>query len=720
MFSIPANILQAIELAQLPTLPQVLLRFLKLVDDDCANASELAAVVSQDPALAARLLTIANSPAFRTLADIRSIDQCIVLLGTKLVRTIASCLAVQSLFARTASGMDYEFSGFWKHSILVAETARSIASETGYADPEEAYLAGLIHDIGELVMLAGIGDPYGELLDSNTDEYGLWQAEKAATGSDHATIGAWLTDKWDITSFLPDAVLFHHNSYLDIALVDTLSQIIWSAHVLSETNPSSETFNALEENSLSTIKSILGIDSEDITRISKLASERVELLAEALGIDISICKTSLPYRNGHLTAGSSPEKRQTISASWSGLEFWVYEKALMHTLEQNLFSSSSESDLLLAIRESAMILFGTNRLAIFTYSRKNDQFSGASIAGQPVILQQLEIPKESDASILCRSVANNCACTSFDDELAKMTLVDVQIARRLNSVELLAVPLSTTDAELFGVMVYGLMPAQKEEIRGSIDKISSFARLAAIGIRKLRAEKDEQQGINNELVQKHQSEIRQAVHETGNPLSIIKNYFSLLIKKLPDDSAIHEDFDILMEEINRVSSIIRKLADKEDDSLETETLDINLTIKKMLGLYENPLFSSRSIKLNKVLEPDLPLTKGSIDSFKQILLNLWKNSSEAMENGGQILITTRSNVIRNGKSFIEVRISDSGPGIPENVMKNLYKPVSKDIKPDSSGIGLSIVASLVETLNGEIICQSKHDSGTSFFIFLPT
>src|SRR5471032_2902266 len=108
----------------MPAMPQVLLRFFNAAGSDTASAEALAGLVLQDPALSARILTAANSAAFRRDTELRSIKQSLMVLGTRVVRTIASCLLVQSAFQRVPGSEARELAGFWHHSLLLAELAR--------------------------------------------------------------------------------------------------------------------------------------------------------------------------------------------------------------------------------------------------------------------------------------------------------------------------------------------------------------------------------------------------------------------------------------------------------------------------------------------------------------------------------------------------------------------------------------------------------------------
>ena len=103
MYSLPEPVRHAIESGRAPSPPQILLRLLQMVDDDSTTMAKLAGLVEQDPGLCTRVLTAANSPAIRRGTQLQSIENCLIALGTRLVRSIATCLSVQNLFDERAA-----------------------------------------------------------------------------------------------------------------------------------------------------------------------------------------------------------------------------------------------------------------------------------------------------------------------------------------------------------------------------------------------------------------------------------------------------------------------------------------------------------------------------------------------------------------------------------------------------------------------------------------
>ena len=235
MRSLPNSVLEAIDIARIPSPPEILLRLVRTVEDEQATMGELATIVEQDPGLASRILSVANSPALRRGRELKNLETCLIALGTRLVRSLATCLSIQKLFDRNANLDKFNVADYWSHSLLVGEMARGIAELAEYPHPDEAYLSGLLHDIGELILLSAIGDPYHRFLANSLENPKLQSEELQLFGTTHADVGGWLIDHWGLDSVLADGVAFHHTAATEIVTATALPQIVWIAQALSVT-----------------------------------------------------------------------------------------------------------------------------------------------------------------------------------------------------------------------------------------------------------------------------------------------------------------------------------------------------------------------------------------------------------------------------------------------------------------------------------------------------
>ena len=718
MLRVPEAILDSIEAMYLPSMPQVLLRFLQLSSDENTSMAELATLVGQDPALSARILTVANSPALRRGAETRNLLQCLVNLGTRLARALAACLVVQKVFSPTVENQNYDLTGFWGHSLRVAEVARALAAEVNYTDLEEAYLSGLLHDIGQLLLLGGVGERYGSMLVLSRDEADLRDIEEHRLGTDHAAVGAWLLDQWNLSSFMADSVLFHHTPAEEIVAADALSRIVWSAHMICYHHKQLELPQGERDSDLAAAILMTGINISKIPAIYRQCSERVVSVATALGITETADAKTLPYTSTTPLVNLSPKHDCNDTAN-SQMEEAVRDMAIMQPLQQDLTSLGSEAEILLAVRETARILFGLGQIVFLLVHPEKPVLSGINIDCQPELLQRLEVPLDSRHSLAAATVLENRPHSTFEQEHPVLvSLVDVQISRILGSEGLLYVPLQGRRRSM-GVMVYGVSAAQSVRLQQRIRWITSFAKMAAVSLESWRDMRDRELNLEATLTEQFEQHARKVIHEAGNPLSIIKNYLEIVNQKLPDDSSMIQELDILREEIDRVAQIMRGMSNLTEALPETGALDINNVIESMLVLYGESLFTSKGVTIEKKLDPGLATVKLDRDGVKQILLNLWNNAAEAMTTGGSLVISTHADVNQNGRDYIEIKVCDTGPGLPPDVMQHLFQPLDANRKPGHSGVGLSVVAGLVERLDGRITCQTKTGLGTCYSILLP-
>ncbi|MEI6826390.1 MAG: HDOD domain-containing protein [Desulfuromonadales bacterium] len=703
---------------QLQARPQILLRFLFLAEQERTTMHELAALVVQDPALSARILTVANSPALLRGETSDDLTHCLVNIGTRLVRTLASCLIVQTVFSPAVKKSNYDLSGFWSHSMLVAEVAHGIATAVGHPDPEEARLSGLLHDVGQLLLLGGMEECYGRVLEASSDETDLLHAEEVLLGTNHTVVGAWLADQWKLSSFMADAILFHHKIAEEIASADRLSQIVWSSHVLCDQimlQESGEDAGASED--LKAIALLLGIDPYSTAVIGRDCSERVAVLEEALCINKASTTKTFPQATaplaGHL------HKNAAADPVDSSMNEAVREMALLKPLQHDLTSFSSEAEILIGIRESAMLLFGPGKVAFLLARPDAAILSGSGISAQPAILQRLEVPLVVSQSLAAAAALGDRPRSTFETEpSSSVPLVDTQISRALGSEGVLYLPLTDRTTSI-GVMAFGISSAHYLRLHRHLSLITSFSRVAAHSIKAWRDMQEREHAEEEALTRHFERQTRKVVHEAGNPLGIINNYLSIIKTKLPDSDNLHQELDILKEEIARVTKIIRQMNHLPERSAAGDLLNVNSLIESMLTLYGTSLFSSRGITVTKILDPLVTPVSCSRDSLKQVLVNLWNNASDAMAAGGSFVISTRGDVNQGGNSYLEICLDDTGPGLPDDVMRHLFQPLAPDRRPGHSGIGLSIVAGLLHQIGGLITCRSKAGQGTGFSILLP-
>jgi nitrogen-specific signal transduction histidine kinase len=192
--------------------------------------------------------------------------------------------------------------------------------------------------------------------------------------------------------------------------------------------------------------------------------------------------------------------------------------------------------------------------------------------------------------------------------------------------------------------------------------------------------------------------------------------------RLSDDELINNELTIIDEEIQRISSTIGRLDMFSEDAVyHYELTDVNATIADIIQLVKSARFAGSGLKISFFPDSNTPLITTSKDGIKQILINLLKNAAEAINNDGNITVTTRQATPETDAEGegLKIVVADTGPGLPDVITTNLYTPFVTTKQNGHSGLGLSIVHKTITDLGGRLSCTSSPGNGTSFTIFLP-
>ncbi len=188
-----------------------------MADDDRTSALELAQVLSTDQALTAKLIRISNSAFYGFARRVSTVREAVLVLGFKQVRQLAVGAAIMNNFRPRRPGEAFDLDLFWGHSVAVAVAAETVARKTRRAKPEDAFTAGILHDIGRLAIRQLMPDEFERAVElAITGECSLHAAERTTTGYSHEEIGRALGEKWKFPSHLIDAVAEHHNPRMRI------------------------------------------------------------------------------------------------------------------------------------------------------------------------------------------------------------------------------------------------------------------------------------------------------------------------------------------------------------------------------------------------------------------------------------------------------------------------------------------------------------------------
>jgi putative nucleotidyltransferase with HDIG domain len=205
------------KIAAIPPLPAIASRILELADNDHTGALELANVVSADQGLTAQLIKASNSSLYGFSRRVTTVREAIVLLGFKQVRQMSVSASIMKNFRQGIPDERFNLDLFWGHSVVVAIVSEAVARATRAAKPEDAFTAGILHDIGRLVLYQELSREFNQSLELVTKSgLPLGEAEVEVTGYSHDMVGRALADMWHFPQPLVDAIGNHHDTTLTI------------------------------------------------------------------------------------------------------------------------------------------------------------------------------------------------------------------------------------------------------------------------------------------------------------------------------------------------------------------------------------------------------------------------------------------------------------------------------------------------------------------------
>lgn len=194
----------------LPTIPTVVTQILKLVNDPKSSANAVQTILGRDPSLTFKVLKLVNSAFYGYAGKIKTVHQAVVILGFNTIKSLALSATIFSAFGG-AGRKGFDRDAFWRHAIGVGVAGRMIAAEIRAPDPDEAFVGGIIHDIGKVVLDEYAPEHFDNVLQYVQEKDCLiYEAERAVLGSSHAQVGRWLATKWGLPPELVDIVFYHH------------------------------------------------------------------------------------------------------------------------------------------------------------------------------------------------------------------------------------------------------------------------------------------------------------------------------------------------------------------------------------------------------------------------------------------------------------------------------------------------------------------------------
>ncbi|MCC6962229.1 MAG: HDOD domain-containing protein [candidate division Zixibacteria bacterium] len=280
------------EFEVMPSIPQIIVRVREISEDPRSSVADLANIILSDHALTSRILKIANSAFYAEYANrVSTITQAITLMGFRTVQNVVISLAMFDAMD-TFSRHKFDFRQFWTHSLATGVIGKMIAAAARYKVPEEAFIAGFMHNIG--VAILAVVFPEEEALVLKKIERGEEQitAEKSIFGIDHGEVGGWLARKWNLPALLARPIMEHHRRGLPSRQRNSncLVDYIYVADLAYDA-----IFKGDETRQRAYVKAgldLVGITEEVLVKILEAAPELIRNIANELEISLKAPATT--------------------------------------------------------------------------------------------------------------------------------------------------------------------------------------------------------------------------------------------------------------------------------------------------------------------------------------------------------------------------------------------------------------------------------------------
>ncbi|MBN2293560.1 MAG: HDOD domain-containing protein [Pirellulales bacterium] len=263
------------QIDEISSLPHIAVRVLSVANDPNSGAADLRDLLETDASLSARVLRVVNSSAYALRTKITNLQQSIAYLGLKQVRNLAMTASVSELFAQNDSFGTYSRSALWRHLVSVGICSRMIAEHLGFANSEDVFLAGLLHDIGIILEDQSVHEEFSRVIETLEEGKTLSSTEMQHIGFDHTQLGEKVGELWGFPEGVDVTVRYHHASANYRGPHIATLQCVEVANLLCTLKGITSVGMKLVRPSTATLKK-LSLSKQDLKIISDKLDEEIE------------------------------------------------------------------------------------------------------------------------------------------------------------------------------------------------------------------------------------------------------------------------------------------------------------------------------------------------------------------------------------------------------------------------------------------------------------
>jgi signal transduction histidine kinase/HD-like signal output (HDOD) protein len=711
---------------QLPFSP-IAMKILEVAWDERAGARDMAKVIVLDQAFTARLLRIANSPFYGQAREVTTVSQAVAILGMDAIASLALTLFTFGSFPEEENEI-LSIAQLWEHCLGAGVWARAIATLAGHGTPEEAFIAGLLHDMGKVLLYRFFKK---ELLEAvgiaETEGVSLSEAEQRTLGTDHAVVGQAAANQWGFPPLLRYSIAFHRTPLeLPRNTDESVRKIVAIVHVADLLCESSEIGRGGDHGNVivdEAVWALLQVTEEQCREmvgdvLAEIEKSR-EIYASALGWKSAAGKKESTKPGAPVGEKALPRPALARGQTSAYLSRFVEAGKQIAVL-------AGLDELLPNIAAQAMTLLGADAAEVLV--PKGDVFEVAGVAGIDGLLGKT-IPAEKS---LARWVAEMKEAMAIADieRAADSWEKDFFTAAGYRAHLLLPV-------EWAGKSIAVLSVHCRRERQWSpqdIGYFNTFVGLAAVALENARLyrESEEKAVTFQKLNQALQEALRVkekflhiVSHELRTPLSIIMAYPGMILNNIFGDTT-----PPIRDGMKKVLKAAKHLLTMIDNILDLSQLEGNLLkarrepvdLAALLDETAEPalsLIEGKPIAFERDYRTPLPIVSTDPRRLKQVVTCLLDNAAKFTPRGSIVLGAAG---VENG---VEIFVKDTGIGMEAKDQEAIFDRFRQIDDGDNRtfgglGLGLYTARRLLDLIEGKISVESRVGEGSTFRVWLPS
>lgn len=718
----------------LPVLPTVAVQALTMSLDDDAALDDLSRLMAGDPVLTARMLRLVNNARTGLTTKVATVKQAVTLAGLNQIRCALLSVIMREYLPSSKDAL-HAAKSLWTHSLMTAVLAQLLAQKTYPELRDTAFVGGLLHDIGKIVIHEVFPESTAKIsaLQKQRDLNAM-EAEQAVLDVNHCLSGKMLAEQWNLPETLRDCIWLHHQLPLVSEVAAPHRELVW---IVSLANVQAQDILIQEQgNGAQALKKelcgLLRLDLKDLESLRSGATREYEKKAgffqlesdphilfndvlqranrklSLLGIDLDFQRTALARSNKLL---------ELTRSLCQGLGQVQNREALLDQIARTFqgFAPVPLGIFYLIERETRELegivwTEGGRRRRLLCFIDRD---------GEPIW--------EHDDQTLPRDLRRILSCSRQRAQSNDAMGVTVSPPFQIFSFE----EQDQYFAELCISVNQEYQGKDSEQLHAFLH-IAHLLRSAVLKVRLMehlqRNQEDlsqallRNQHINQQILQTERlAAVGQlaagAAHEINNPLAIISARAQLLELKEQDEKR-KKELAVISQQIERISKILSNLMEfARPVPPKLKDVDIHVVLDRTLELVGSG-FAKYGIGVEKQYDPGMVRIKADPSQLEQVFLNLVINARHAMEKSGGVL--TVSTHLSEDQTTAVIKIADQGTGISRENMKRIFDPFfSTKEEGKGTGLGLSTSLGIINSHFGKIDIESTLGQGAAFIIDLP-